>query len=141
MYVKRDNGKIVGAYSAPQDFTDPTPLDANDPDLLAYLNPVSVPEVHAPTIYASAGIIISAGIVTALELAPQIASAYYEDGWMQIFFAELPGYPYLVFVQTDIPVKVEQFKDLGSFELIFSDPLTGDPSEPGRIDLQILKVR
>lgn len=103
----------------------------------------TIPEIRIPQpiLFASAGLVISAGVVATIELAAQLASAYYEDGWMQVFFGEEPGFPYLVFVQTDLPVKVEQFKDLGSFELIFSDPATGDPIEPGRIDLQILKVR
>lgn len=103
--------------------------------------PPQPPVVATPHIFASAGITIVGGAVISVELAAQLASAYYEDGWMQVFFAEVPGFPYLVFVQTDVPVKIEQFKDLGSFELVFSDPVTGDPIEPGRIDLQILKVR
>lgn len=111
-------------------FVAPPPVDAP-----------TIPPAILPELFASAGIIIVTGVVTTLELAPQIASTYYEDGWMQVFFSEAPGFPYLVFVQTDVPMKIEQFKDLGSFELIFSDPATGDPIEPGRIDLQILKVR
>lgn len=94
-----------------------------------------------PRLFATAGLNISGGVATSIELAAEIASAYYEDGWLSVAFSSpLDSTNYLVFERTDVPAKVEQFKDLGSFELIFSDPVTGDPVEPGRIDLQLLKV-
>lgn len=99
------------------------------------------PPAPIPVLFASAGFAVSGGVLGTIELTSALASAYYEDGWMSVAFSEpRDDVNYLVFVQTDMPVKIEQFKDLGSFELIFSDPITGDPVEPGRIDLQLLKV-
>lgn len=136
--VFRLNGKVhvkvIKPYGA-----DEQPVDDEEMP-----QPAPQPRVLAgvPELFASAGMVIVSGVVTTLELAAQLASTYYEDGWMTVSFTQpQEDTKYLVFVYTDVPAKVEQFKDLGSFELIFSDPATGDPIEPGRIDLQILKVR
>lgn len=126
-------GKRIAISNGFEVITPDDPEEIEDPQ---------TPPTVMPFLFATAGIVIVSGIVTLVELAPQIASAYYEDGWMTLaFIRPQEDDKYLIFVQTDVPAKVEQFKDLGSFELIFSDPVTGDPIEPGRIDLQILKVR
>lgn len=117
-------------------------VDVPYSEIFPELGPIVPPTIPAqPSLFATAGIVIVNGVVVTLEIAPQIASAYYEDGWMTLAFAQLqPDVHYLVFVQTDIPAKIEQFKDLGSFELIFTHPETGDPIEPGRVDLHIIKA-
>lgn len=95
-----------------------------------------------PSLFAAAAIGITDGAITLIEQAAQLSSAVYEDGWTFVVFSEArPSADYLIFAQTDIPAKIEQFKEPGYFELVFSDPTTGDPINPGRIDLQILEVR
>lgn len=101
--------------------------------------PPSPPQIRVPSIYASAGFPVVDGALASIEIAAQLQGAFYYDGWFMVGFADELPEPYLVFVQTDIPAKIEQFKEPGSLELIFSDPLTGDPVEPGRIDIQILR--
>lgn len=95
----------------------------------------------APSLFASVGLSILNGQLSTIEIAAQLQGVVYEEGWLLVVFAQpQDAANYLVFAQTDIPAKVDQYKDGGSFELVFTDPATGDPIEPGRIDLQILKV-
>lgn len=102
------------------------------------LPPAAQPPVR-PTLFAAVAICIEDGVIASIEQAAQFGALFYEDGWLM---ATLSGEAtdYLVFAQSDVPAKIEQFKDAGSFELIFSDA-NGDPINPNRIDLQILKVR
>lgn len=98
--------------------------------------------VRKPELFASASLTVDGGIVALLEQAAQLSSAVHEDGWTFVVFSEArPSSDYLIFAQTDIPAKIEQFKEPGYFELVFSDPVSGDPINPNRIDLQILEVR
>lgn len=101
--------------------------------------PIVTPPV--PNMTGSAGFTMADGIITGVELGALVAGAYYEQGYVQVYFLETQTLPYLVFVQTDLPCKVEQYKEPGALELVFSDPLTGNPIDLGRIDLQILNVR
>lgn len=104
--------------------------------------PAAVLTPRQPTLFAAAAIGITDGSISLIEQAAQLSSAVYEDGWTFVVFSEArPSADYLIFAQTDIPAKIEQFKEPGYFELVFSDPTTGDPINPGRIDLQILEVR
>lgn len=136
--IFRRDGKIHVLVIAPYG-ADETPVGA---DPMPQPLPQPQPFAGVPELFASAGFAVSGGVLGTIEMAAQLQSAYYEDGWMFAAFAHpQDDMNYLVFVQTDVPAKIEQFKDLGSFELVFSDPSTGDPIEPGRIDLQILKVR
>lgn len=94
-----------------------------------------------PTLFAAVAVCIEDGAISMIEQAAQLQGAVYEDGWLMVWFATpLNTADYLVFAQSDIPAKIEQFKDTIGFELVFSDA-TGDPLNPGRIDIQILKVR
>lgn len=105
------------------------------------LPPVPVTQPSA-TLYAAVAIGITDGSISVIEQAAQLSSATYEDGWVMIGFTEPQDTAdYLIFAQTDVPAKIEQFKEPGYFELVFSDPGTGDPINPGRIDIQVLKVR
>lgn len=107
-----------------------------------YVPPTPVAFVSQPAIFAAGAVCIQDGSVAMLELAAQINGAYYEEGWLMAFFTEEQDENgYLIFAQTDVPARIEQFKGGGSFELVFTDPSTGAPVGPGRIDLQILKVR
>lgn len=93
-------------------------------------------------LYAAAAICITGGSISVIEQAAQLQSATYDDGWVMIGFTEPQDTAdYLIFAQTDVPTKIEQFKEPGYFELVFSDPITGASIEPGRMDIQILKVR
>lgn len=106
-----------------------------------YIEPPPVVTPAQPVLFASAGVVIAGGAIQTIELAAQLQGSLYEDGWLMIGFATpLSTASYLIFAQTDVPARIEQFKSEGSFELVFSDA-NGDPVEPGRIDLQILKVR
>lgn len=121
------------------DLGDPADLGLTDEEPAP---PAPTPPVYRPSLFASAGLVVSEGFLTATELAAQLQGAIYEEGWLMVMFSEpQEAADYLVFAQTDIPAKVEQFKDGGSFELVFTNPATGDPVEPGRVDLQILKIR
>lgn len=140
-YVERTiAGKITGIYARKQDGYAEEFLAENNAEVVAFLNtPPVTPQV--PGLIGSAGFTIADGTVATVELAAQLAGAYYEQGYVQVYFLETQTLPYLVFVQTDIPCKVEQYKEPGALELVFSDPLTGNPIDLGRIDLQILNVR
>lgn len=95
-----------------------------------------------PLLYAAVAVSIAAGSITVIEQAAQLVAATYDAGWLMIVFAEPQDTTnYLIFAQTDVPAKIEQFKSNGYFELVFSNASTGAPIEPGRIDIQILKVR
>lgn len=103
--------------------------------------PVIVPPV-TPQLFAAVAVCITDGAIATIELAAQLSSAAYEDGWAMIGFSEPQDTAeYLIFAQTDVLAKIEQFKEPGYFELVISDPVSGDPLNPGRIDIQILKVR
>lgn len=107
-----------------------------------YVEPPASAAPVQPHLYAAVAICIAASAISVIEQAAQLSSATYEDGWVMIGFSEPQDTSdYLIFAQTDLPVKIEQFKSDGYFELVFSDPSTGVPVEPGRIDIQILKVR
>lgn len=100
------------------------------------------PTPSAPYLFGTVAVCISAGVISTIEMAAQLQGAMYEEGWLMIGFSEQQdAADYLVFAQTDVPAKIEQFKDGGAFELVFSDPSTGAPLEPSRVDIQILKVR
>jgi len=104
--------------------------------------PDPLPQPPAPHLYAAAAICITGGAISVIEQAAQLQSATYDDGWVMIGFTEPQDTAdYLIFAQTDVPTKIEQFKEPGYFELVFSDPVTGASIEPGRMDIQILKVR
>lgn len=95
----------------------------------------------APQLFAAVTVNITAGVISSIELAAQLQGAMYDDGWLMIGFADPQETAnYMVFAQTDIPAKIEVFKDTGAFELVFSDP-AGDPIEPAQVNVQILKVR
>jgi hypothetical protein len=112
-------------FSPPADTTPPLP-----------------PSPAQPFLWAAVALCVADGALTTIELAARLQGAIYDEGWLMVLFSEpQEAADYLVFAQTDVPAKIEQFKDGGSFELVFTDPATGDPVEPGRIDLQILKVR
>lgn len=100
------------------------------------------PPLPVPSLFATASMSIQNGQLGSFELASQLQGAIYEDGWLMVMFAEpQQAANYLVFAQTDIPARVDQYKDNGAFELLFSNSTSGDPVEPGRVDLQILRVR
>ena len=104
--------------------------------------PPPVQQPAEPHLYAAAAICITGGAISVIEQAAQLQSATYDDGWVMIGFTEPQDTAdYLIFAQTDVPTKIEQFKEPGYFELVFSDPITGASIEPGRMDIQILKVR
>lgn len=130
LFIEAPEWVIVGTFYDGETFRAPH-IDIPPPQ----------PRLPAPGLIGSAGFTIADGAVTTVELAAQLTGAYYEQGYVQVFFLETQTLPYLVFVQTDIPCKVEQYKEPGALELVFSDPLTGDPIDLGRIDLQILNVR
>ena len=117
--------------------------EAEGNEIPAYVPPAPVETVPAPSTPAAGAFCITDGVLSLIELPTGISGAYYEDGWISITF--VPPAPtadsYLIFAQADVPAKIEQFKNAGSFELVFTDPATGESIEPGRIDLQILKVR
>lgn len=98
-------------------------------------------ETVSPSLFAAASIKIENGQATMMEIVAQLQGAVYEDGWLMVFFSqEQEESQYMIFAQTDIPTKIEQFKSSVSFELVFSD-LEGNPINPNQIDIQILKVR
>jgi len=108
------------------------------------VQPEPVPEPARPVeprLFASIGVVINDGAIATVEMAAQLQGAIYDQGWLMVMFAEQQDAAnYLVFAQVDVPARIEQFKDGGAFELVFSD-VNGDPVEPTRIDIQILKVR
>lgn len=107
-----------------------------------YVEPVPFATPAQPSLFAAVALSIEDGSVTAIEQAAQFGQIIYDDGWLMAIFAGFSdSSDYMVFAQPDIPARVEQFKSEGGFELVFSDPATGDPVNPNRIDIQILKVR
>lgn len=95
-----------------------------------------------PQLFAAVAVNIADGAISSVEQAAQFGQLIYEDGWLMAVFAGAgDAANYMVFAQPDIPARVEQFKSEGGFELVFSDATTGDPVNPNRIDIQILKVR
>ena len=104
--------------------------------------PAAAPIPTPPGLFASLGVVIANGVASGVEEAAQLASVYYEPGYLMAAFSlQLDAASYLIFAQTDIPARIEQFKEPGYFELVFSDMVTGDPVEPGRVDIQIIKAR
>lgn len=95
-----------------------------------------------PQLFAAVAVNITDGAISSVEQAAQFGQLIYEDGWLMAVFAGAgDAANYMVFAQPDIPARAEQFKSEGGFELVFSDATTGDPVNPNRIDIQILKVR
>lgn len=94
-----------------------------------------------PVVFASIGVVIDNGQVSILEMPANIQSVTYEEGWLLAVFSEAQtDTAYQIFALVDKPAQIEQFKSEGYFELIFSDG-NGNPVEPLRADIQILKVR
>lgn len=113
-------GGVIGAYQ-------PAPVVTTPPQ---------------PQLFAAVAVNIEDGAISSVEQAAQFGQLIYEDGWLMAVFAGAgDAANYMVFAQPDIPARVEQFKSEGGFELVFSDATTGDPVNPNRIDIQILKVR
>lgn len=92
-----------------------------------------------PSLFATVAVCVADGAITVIEQASQVGSIFYEDGWLMATF---PGNTadFMIFAQPEFPCRVEQIKYDGGFELVFSDA-NGDPVEPGRVDIQIIKVR
>ena len=95
-----------------------------------------------PQLFAAVAVNIEDGAIASVEQAAQFGQLIYEDGWLMATFSGVgESASYLVFAQTDIPARIEQFRSEGGFEIVLSDPASGDPINPNRIDIQILKVR
>lgn len=157
IYVKIEGGVVVDralfSKAMPADWPDRDKYVLNATAQIGWtydgsnFNPPPVPDPEftppppQPYLFGTVALTISNGALATIELAAGLSGAIYEDGWLLVMFSNpQDAANYLVFAQTDVPTKVEQFKDTGSFELVFSDT-NGDPVEPGRLDLQILMVR
>lgn len=150
-YVKVEGGIVVqkqpnaeeGFVEAPNNIVCGMPYFETPEEVVAWVaEQTPVRSVSAqPALFAAAAVTIAGGAISSIEQAAQLQGAIYEEGWLMVFFAQpQDASDYLVFAQTDVPATVEQFKDANAFELVFSNQ-AGDPLEPGRIDIQILKVR
>lgn len=157
IYIKIENDVVVDRVlfdgDMPSDWPDHAKFKKNETAQIGWIKqganfvappdevPSFTPPPPAPNMTGSAGFTMADGAITGVELGALVAGAYYEQGYVQVYFLETQTLPYLVFVQTDMPCRVEQYKEPGALELVFSDPLTGNPIDLGRIDLQILNVR
>lgn len=132
MYYRYENGTPVALT--------PAEAVAWDAKEAAYVPP-AVSSAVQPALFAAVAVCIENGAIATIELAAQLQGAIYEDGWLMVFFAQpQDAADYLVFAQSDVPAKIEQFKDANAFELVFSDA-DSNPVNPGRVDITIVKVR
>jgi len=106
-----------------------------------YVAPTPAVAIPQPALFAIVSVCIADGAISAIEQAAQFGTMAYDDGWLMASFADFgDSADYMISVQTDIPARTEQFKSDGFFELVFSDPVSGDPINPNRIDMQMFKV-
>lgn len=141
-FVQRTAGIITGLFAKLQVGYAEEFLEDNNPEVIAFLNPI--PAVPAPAIYASAKLMIAGDNIDGIGVASKFSGAFrFDVGQYWLFFAETQpdtNYIALAFDGGAFRCEVRPEDCFTDYLVITITDFAGAPADPTSISLMITRA-